>query len=1323
MGIIASDQITIVDITDAYSVMLTSESYTFNGDSKGAITGQSCSTEIVVFCGNNPCSVVNIKASEIVCPSGISATVENSGGSKVKVTFKTTKVFDESCEAIIPITADGITVSKKFSFAVAKDGATGAQGPQGLQGIQGPQGEQGIQGPAGKDGTNGKTSYFHIKYSPVENPTASQMTETPSTYIGTYVDYVEADSTDPNKYTWYRFQGLQGTQGTQGIPGTNGADGKTSYLHIKYSNDGGKTFTSNSGETVGDYIGQCTDFNKEDPTTVGAYTWSKIKGETGNGISIVASNGTVFKTNNDSTVLTAHVFDGGEEKTIADNGVCGNLGTVKWYVDGKAVATGKNYTVQATAVADTIAIKAQLESNSTVKATTQITISKVIDVYAVYRYYKLQASTLAQPSKPTKNPPDGWSDTEPSYVSGSTNTLYFVDCNVYSDKTFSFSEVSKSSTYEAAKDAWNKANNAQESIDNLEIGGRNLLLNTASFSNPWYIVGADRTDEGNFKYVTLRNSWSNYIRQILSTLIQGNQYTVSFYAKCEQTKALEIKDDSSNNKVQCQINIDSKEWKRYSKVFTLMSSLATPYELVTLAFLTRQNDVPIYIKQIKLEKGNKATDWTPAPEDSIQSVDVEYYLSTSATSLSGGSWTTLAPAWVDGKFMWSRTVMVDGAGNKTYSPNQNGVCIAGATGSTGATGKGVKSIVEQYYKSSSATTLSGGSWSTTYPGWENGKYIWTRSVITYTDNITATTTAVCVTGAKGDTGTKGDTGSQGYGLVANVTREAFTESQWSTYGTIGHVESWSSTSSIRNGCRVGDIFAVIGTATDTKNSHIAYYRSTTASGDLKGECISHTITPRGATGAKGDTGATGKGVKSTAVTYQAGSSGTTIPTGTWSSTVPSTTASMPYLWSRTIITYTDNTSSTTYSVGSTPESVVVGGRNLLLNTLDLTKWLKESGVTVEADTDGWFKVTSTGHTSSRWGIYATFSGYEQNTEYTMSVYMKTGTNKAYLSIGYDNWGTFVKESTDVGTKYSYTFNTGSNTGTMRIYIHMYPTANGNYCYIKLPKLEKGNKATDWTPAPEDMVSQSDLAQILRYNDTQVTLGKTGSNMTLNLRNDGLNIQKGSDVSATFESDKMTLGDGYLKFGYDSSKKNTYLYSDVQGTMDIYLPSTETEDANSVAGRIHFSSNDVYNTASLESGATSVTVENVDHETNKSTIILKGEAIKINSEILEDYIIAQGTSGIWAYRKYHSGIAEIWGKYTVTATNMYGLGLTVGQPKFPFAFKEVPVIQAGYYVTGDAASGIRYVNGTTTDAQVYGWCQSGNVGKSGVFNIHAFGKYK
>ncbi len=157
---------------------------------------------------------------------------------------------------------------------------TGAKGDKGERGLQGLQGERGEQGVPGKDG-DGRTSYFHIKYSSVANPTSSyQMSETPNIYIGTYVDFDPSDSTDPNKYIWYRFQGLQGEKGEQGIPGV-GTDGKTSYLHIKYSNDGGNTFTSYNGETVGTYIGTYTDFNPSDSHDTSSYTWAKIKGDQG----------------------------------------------------------------------------------------------------------------------------------------------------------------------------------------------------------------------------------------------------------------------------------------------------------------------------------------------------------------------------------------------------------------------------------------------------------------------------------------------------------------------------------------------------------------------------------------------------------------------------------------------------------------------------------------------------------------------------------------------------------------------------------------------------------------------------------------------------------------------------------------------------------------------------------------------------------------------------------------------------------------------------------------------------------------------------------
>ncbi len=164
-------------------------------------------------------------------------------------------------------------------------GATGERGPQGekgLQGLQGEQGIQGVQGPAGDKGADGKTTYFHIKYSSVANPTASQMTETPSAYIGTYVDYTAKDSTDPTKYTWSRFQGVQGEKGEKGIPGIDGTNGKTSYLHIAYANSAdGKTDFNVSDSTNKTYIGQYTDFVETDSTDPTKYSWTKIKGEVG----------------------------------------------------------------------------------------------------------------------------------------------------------------------------------------------------------------------------------------------------------------------------------------------------------------------------------------------------------------------------------------------------------------------------------------------------------------------------------------------------------------------------------------------------------------------------------------------------------------------------------------------------------------------------------------------------------------------------------------------------------------------------------------------------------------------------------------------------------------------------------------------------------------------------------------------------------------------------------------------------------------------------------------------------------------------------------
>lgn len=153
----------------------------------------------------------------------------------------------------------------------------GKDGIQGLQGLQGEKGEQGIPGEPGK---SGQTSYFHVKYADDANGT--NMNETGGDYIGTYVDFTQQDSTDPQKYTWVKTKGAQGDKGDQGIPGENGDNGETSYLHIAYANseDGSKDF-SVSDSTNKLYIGQYTDFTLNDSTDYTKYKWTLIKGERG----------------------------------------------------------------------------------------------------------------------------------------------------------------------------------------------------------------------------------------------------------------------------------------------------------------------------------------------------------------------------------------------------------------------------------------------------------------------------------------------------------------------------------------------------------------------------------------------------------------------------------------------------------------------------------------------------------------------------------------------------------------------------------------------------------------------------------------------------------------------------------------------------------------------------------------------------------------------------------------------------------------------------------------------------------------------------------
>lgn len=157
---------------------------------------------------------------------------------------------------------NNLVVSKQFSLAkqyAGKDGANGIPG---------------------KDGKDGKTQYTHLAYANSADGTKDfSVSDGNREYIGMYVDFVEADSTDPTKYTWSL---IRGANGAQGVPGTPGANGKTPYFHIAYANSAdGRTGFSVDDSVNKLYIGQYTDYTPDDSTDPTKYSWTKIKGEQG----------------------------------------------------------------------------------------------------------------------------------------------------------------------------------------------------------------------------------------------------------------------------------------------------------------------------------------------------------------------------------------------------------------------------------------------------------------------------------------------------------------------------------------------------------------------------------------------------------------------------------------------------------------------------------------------------------------------------------------------------------------------------------------------------------------------------------------------------------------------------------------------------------------------------------------------------------------------------------------------------------------------------------------------------------------------------------
>lgn len=526
-----------------------------------------------------------------------------------------------------------------------------------------------------------------------------------------------------------------------------------------------------------------------------------------------------------------------------------------------------------------------------------------------------------------------------------------------------------------------------QSIKDLQIGGRNLLLNS-NFLNGTFGWNAeenckitagpsDTLKEKNAYVLIIANTGNGRAynnSRVDKYHLARTQYTLQFKYKTDDSSPVTFRVGvADTGYIIGNITAPADNtWRKFTATYT-----APMTGSLTIRITSGTGRILIGVP--KLEYGNKATDWTPAPEDFTADAQAK-----AAEALASAK--TYADAQIK--------VTAD-------SINQNVTKVQSAS---------IISSQEQFYQSTSPTSLTGGSWSNTQPAWANGKYIWRRTLVTYGNNKTGYTpseTGVCITG---------------------------------------------------------------------------------------------------------NTGATGKGIKSTAVTYQASSSGTTVPTGTWVTSVPATNAVNPYLWTRTVITYTDNTKSTSYAVGSTLEGVSVGGRNLILNGKGNKKTGFFKNFTTVTDEYGEFTLTSKkeyAHIDIGGGFLLGCRDYTVGEKVTWS-----------YDIMYTAWnfpsGTYRNEFW-IGQRYTNALSGETATGTWKgVTQHDLPVVGQNGCELnkwfhvkktltipeqassnvgtsnsiqfynsnanvaasftarlKNVKLERGNVATDWTPAPEDYLTSDE----------------------------------------------------------------------------------------------------------------------------------------------------------------------------------------------------------------------------------------------------------
>lgn len=380
-------------VSDASTVfmLLSNEYQGIVTDANGNIVGDfpNCQTTITIMSGND--DVTSEATIQPTLKKGLTGEWDAE-----TFTYTVTGLTEDNCYIEFTALYNDSTVKRRFTVCKQRYGKDGENAVSPVVSVEKKDGKtiisitdktgthtqevlDGANGTPGPKGEDGKTSYFHVKYSDDGGMTFTDNAgEKAGAYIGTYTDHIKADSNIVSDYTWVKIEGKDGVSptitvtkengvvtivtkdkshtytqkvldGTNGTPGANGTNGQTTYFHLKYSNDGGKTFTSNNGEDVGSYIGTYTDFVKEDSDTPSDYTWVKIKGENGkdgkDGINGTNGKGiseihTYYQANNQTSGIYAY-SSGWSEAFTAPNSSSKYLWTYQKtiYNDGSSEST------------------------------------------------------------------------------------------------------------------------------------------------------------------------------------------------------------------------------------------------------------------------------------------------------------------------------------------------------------------------------------------------------------------------------------------------------------------------------------------------------------------------------------------------------------------------------------------------------------------------------------------------------------------------------------------------------------------------------------------------------------------------------------------------------------------------------------------------------------------------------------------------------------------------------------------------------------------------------------------------------------------------